>query len=163
MTTVTLAGSALKAEATRLAIPGRSKMSADQLRAAVAATLATLENGDPGDLFDIDPVQPDDQGDDLEDITPIGPYFPEEDGGTEDLDDWAGEVARRGMSDRHGTPVPDQRPLPATDDLGPDDWRREVRQILATPPASMTPAVFATRWGKKKRSLNGRTRRTSNR
>ena len=45
VTAVRLTGQALKAEAARLAIPGRSKMSADELRAAVATVSATLDAG----------------------------------------------------------------------------------------------------------------------
>lgn len=45
VTAVRLTGPALKAEAARLAIPGRSKMSADELRAAIATVSATLDAG----------------------------------------------------------------------------------------------------------------------
>lgn len=87
MSTVTLTGAALRHEAVRLNIPGRSKMTADQLRAAIGAAVA---------------------------------------------------------------PVPAQR-------------NRAVAQVPTEAPtttAPMTPTVFATRWGKRKASLNGRVRRT---
>lgn len=113
MKTVTLTGAALKAEATRLAIPGRSKMTAGQLREAVTTTLATLATA-------------------ATETTPDG-----------DLQLWTAGAASRSLSDRHGTPVPDQRPAPR----------------LSTP-APVTPAVFAARWGKRKPSLNGRIRRS---
>lgn len=138
MTTITLAGAALKAEATRLAIPGRSKMSADQLREAVTTTLATLAATDPTAGTESAP---------------------------DSLDDWAAQSATRALSERGGTPLPQQRPqvasdpLPALETLPAGDWRREVRAILATEAAPMSPAVFATRWGKRKPSTNGRTHR----
>jgi hypothetical protein len=137
-----LTGTALKAEATRLAIPGRSRMSAADLRTAIAATQAALAAADPTPLDDSPEV-------------------------------WVAEMATRNLSERGGTPVPQQRPQVATDPLPPldgmaaDDWRRDVRAIMTGTPtpasfAAPTPATFAARWGKRKPSLNGRTRRRSN-
>lgn len=42
MSAVTLTGAALRQEATRLAIPGRSKMSADELRTAIGRMLTPV-------------------------------------------------------------------------------------------------------------------------
>lgn len=46
MSVCMLTGSALRSEATRLAIPGRSRMSADELRAAITAATTPRVRGE---------------------------------------------------------------------------------------------------------------------
>lgn len=54
-----LTGTALRTEATRLNIPGRSKMSADQLRAAIdAVTTPVPPQPTPSPIVQVTPVTP---------------------------------------------------------------------------------------------------------
>lgn len=131
--TVTLTGAALKAEATRLVIPGRSKMTADQLREAVTTVRAALDAQDVAyrESFDDTAEAADESTDDS-------------------VSGWAGDMADRSLSERHSTPVPDQRP-------------NRQRDEASGLPAPITPTAFAARWGKRKPSTHGRTHRRTGR